>query len=100
VKSLPALVRATLAHHLDCDPGNIHPWQHLEADLDLTPLELIVIALEIEEAAGVDIPVEAIDAVATVGDFVAFMTHAVAYQRQSETAMVGGRRSPHGAMSP
>jgi acyl carrier protein len=100
MKSVAALVRATLAHHLDCDPGKIHPWLHLEADLDLTPLELIVIALEIEELEEIAIPVEALDDVTTVGDFVGFMSHAVAHQRAGETSAPAGRRSRHGAMSP
>jgi acyl carrier protein len=100
MKSVPALVRAALAHHLDCDPGKIHTRQHLQADLDLTPLELIVIALEIEELVGVAIPVEALDDVATVGDFLSFMSHAVAHQRANGTAVAALRRSRHGAMSP
>ncbi len=101
MKSVAALVRTVLAHHLDCDAGEIRPWQNLEADLDLTPLELILIALEIEESEGVDLPVEALDSVATVGDFVAFVAFAVARHQGAGEAHPGpSERHGQGAMSP
>jgi acyl carrier protein len=101
MKSVPARVRATLAQHLDCDPGRIHAWQHLEVDLDLTPLELILIALEIEDAEGIDLPVDALDAVTTVGDFQAFVSFAVARHREADRALPQPRpRHRQGATSP
>jgi hypothetical protein len=84
-RRVPALVRVALARRLDCDVSRIHPWQDLEVDLDLTPLELILVALDIEEIEGVDLPVEALGSVRTVGDLFSFFSHAMARRPASST---------------
>jgi hypothetical protein len=76
-------VRNTLARHAGCPASALHPGQRLEDDLDLTPLELVLIALEVEEAVGVGIAVEGLASVVTVGELMGFFRRAVSRARRS-----------------
>jgi acyl carrier protein len=66
------LVCSTLARHTDCDARAIRSSWTLEHDLALTPLELVLIALEVEEHEGIRLPVEDLVSATTVGDLVSF----------------------------
>jgi hypothetical protein len=68
MKSIYAVVHGVLARHLSCDESALRPWQELDRHLDLTPLELALIAVEIEELADVQLALEEIGPSATVGD--------------------------------
>jgi acyl carrier protein len=81
MKSINAIVREALAHHLDRDASTIHPSQRLEEDLDLTPLELVLIALDMEELEDVALPFEQLATLRTVGDLFSFFARAVARVR-------------------
>jgi acyl carrier protein len=61
-----------IAHRTGCDVAQIHPWQRLEEDLDMTPLELVLVALEIEDIEGVEIDVSGMENVRRVGDLCRF----------------------------
>jgi acyl carrier protein len=71
-----AIVLETIARHLGCSPVGLREDLHLERDLELTPLELVLIACELEEACGRQIPVEGLEDVETVGELTAFFTAA------------------------
>lgn len=84
MKSIRRTVYALLAHHAGCAPGAIHAWQHLETDLDLTPLELVLMTVELEEAEEVEVKVEELAHVETVGQFVATLRRLVARARRAK----------------
>jgi acyl carrier protein len=77
MKILNAVVRASLATHLDRDPATLHPWLRLEEDLDLTPLKLVLVALDVEDLEDVNLPLERLATLRTVGDLLAFLRFAV-----------------------
>jgi acyl carrier protein len=78
MKSINAVVRESLARHLDRDASTIHASQLLEEDLDLTPLELVLVALDVEEVEDVTLPFEQLATARTVGELLAFFARAVA----------------------
>ncbi len=71
-----------LAHRLGRPVSTIHPWQQLERDLDITPLEVVLVALEIEDIEGVDIDVRGLERAHTVDDLATFFMREVARARQ------------------
>jgi len=76
-------VRRTLAHYAGRPAKALHPRLRLEADLDLMPLELVLVATEIEEAVGMEVPVEGLASVETVADLMRFFRRALAHGRRS-----------------
>jgi len=76
-------VHHVLAHHLGRPSSTIHPWQDLERDLEMTPLEVVLVALEIEAAEDVDIDIDiaGLDGVRTVRDLSTFFAREVARAR-------------------
>jgi hypothetical protein len=72
MKSIDPIVRSVLARRLDCDVSTIRSRQELESNIALTPLELVLIALDVEEIWGVDWPIEELVSVRTVGALVSF----------------------------
>jgi acyl carrier protein len=83
MKSINAVVRESLARHLDRDESTIRPSQRLDEDLDLTPLELVLVALDVEEIEDVTIPLEQLEAARTVGELLRFFARAVARARHA-----------------
>jgi acyl carrier protein len=71
-------VFALLAHHARHGQGDLHVWQHLSRDLHLTPLDLALIACELEDAEGVEVPVEDLANLHTVGELVSSLQRVVA----------------------
>ena len=49
MSSVSFVVRGLLARHLNREASTLHAWHHLDRDLDLTPLELVMLAVELEE---------------------------------------------------
>ena len=78
MRSLRSVLLQTLAHHAGRHRSAIHPWQDLEHDLDMTPLEVVLVALEIEGIEDVDIDMAGLECVRTVGEFATFLGRAVA----------------------
>ena len=77
---MSALVRYALATHLHVAPGAVRDSQRLAADLELTPLDLVWIAMRVEAlSVSGDFPVESLREIETVGDLVAV------FQRWAET---------------
>jgi acyl carrier protein len=66
------LVRRTIARHAGRHASALRPELRLDSDLDLTPLELVLIATELEEALGTEVPVEGLASVETVADLMRF----------------------------
>ena len=64
------IVRFALALHLRIDPDFIVEEQRLKEDLSLDPLDLVLVALRLEEVGDSEFPVAALADVQTVADFV------------------------------
>jgi acyl carrier protein len=62
------IVCFALALHLEVDPSEIHESQHLEEDLGLDPLDLVLVVLRLEEIGEGEFPVGDLEAVFTVKD--------------------------------
>jgi hypothetical protein len=77
------LVRNAITRHTGRPASALHRSDRLEHDLDLTPLELVLIAIEVEEAAGTDIPVEGLASVETLGHLMRFFSRALSPARRS-----------------
>jgi acyl carrier protein len=84
VDDVTGIVRAVLARHASHGLRTVRAWQHLERDLDLTPLELVIICFEIEDAVDVVLPAEGLALVESVGDLVAFVALAVEQDRRCQ----------------
>ncbi|MBX3192409.1 MAG: acyl carrier protein [Labilithrix sp.] len=69
LENLPdAIVQNALACHLRTPEASFDAALELERDLGLDPLDLVLIALGLEEAVGVEFPVALLEGVRTVGD--------------------------------
>jgi hypothetical protein len=77
MRSIQSVARGILALHAGRG-REIRAWQRLEADLDLTPLELVLVTLEVEQLAQVELSTEGLEGVETVGDLFAFLSQALA----------------------
>lgn len=67
------IVRFALALHLAVDPRDIAETDRLEADLGLDPLDLVLVALRLEEIEEGEFPVARLETVTTVADLVAIV---------------------------
>jgi len=76
------IIRRVVARHAGVSARSIQAWQRLEEDLDLTQLELSLIALEIEDAIDVELPAERFTPLETVGDLSAFVARSVGDERR------------------
>ncbi len=92
MKSIYGVVRGVLARHLSCHEDELRPWQELDRHLDLTPLELALIAVEIEEAADVELALEEIGPAATIGDLLRLAARARAQASQPASGSFVRRR--------
>jgi hypothetical protein len=83
MRSLRHIVLQVLALHTRRHASSLHPWQDLDGDLDMTPLEVVLVAMEIEGIEDVDIDVTGLDEVKTVGEALAFFEREVPRARQA-----------------
>ena len=80
-QSARAAVCAAIARHLNVEPDAIGQSQDVARDLEIDPLDLILITLALEEREQVDIPVEALRSVSLVADLTATLRAARARSR-------------------
>jgi acyl carrier protein len=66
--SLNRLVCEVVARHLQMEPRAIDPHTTVRQDLELDPLDLVLIALRIEEIERIEFPIARLEHVRTVGD--------------------------------
>ncbi len=83
MRSLRQIVLQVLALHTRRHASSIHLRDELAEDLDMTPLELVLVALEVEGLMGVDIDVSGLDEARTVGEALSFFEKEVALARRS-----------------
>jgi len=73
-----------LAERLRRPVSTIHAWHDLAVDLEVTPLDLVVVALEIESAEDAIIDVEGLSDLRTVGELATFVMRQVARSRDAQ----------------
>ena len=73
-----ALVRALLAERLRLDVADISLTADLFRDLGLAPLDLVLVALRVEDALRVRCALSKLERVRTVGELVAMLDEAAA----------------------
>jgi len=68
MKPTDETVREIIAAHLELPPQAISNGQHLEKDLDLMPLDVVLVALKLEDEAQLQLSEEQLGQVETVDD--------------------------------
>src|ERR1700683_2469292 len=86
MKSLRISVPQILARHLGRPKSTIHPWLDLENDLDMTALDVILVALKVGGADGVEVDATGLELVHTVAELSAFLTEPAGKSRVPSTA--------------
>jgi acyl carrier protein len=84
--SMNVLVRNILARHLQRDVTTICASDDLERDLDLTPLEIVLVALEVEDVVRFHVELDELAGARTVADLIAFFAMAVVRARGAHEA--------------
>jgi len=62
------IVRTVIALHMQVGPATITYRSHLQRDLELDPLDLVLIALRIEDIKGIEFPIAQLEGAQTVAD--------------------------------
>jgi acyl carrier protein len=71
------LIRGRLAELIETDPAGIELETRLEEDLDADSLDLVELAMALEEELSLEIPDEELEGIRTVGDAVEFIAERV-----------------------
>lgn len=74
------LVRGRLAELVECEPNDIKLDTRLEEDLEADSLDLVELAMALEEELSLEIPDEELEGIRTVGDAVEFIAERVAIE--------------------
>ncbi len=72
------LIQGRLAELIECDPETIKLSTRLEEDLEADSLDLVELAMSLEEELSLEIPDEELEGIRTVGDAVDFVAERVA----------------------
>jgi acyl carrier protein len=67
------MVRDVVAQHMLVGVSEVALTQSLRDDLDLDPLDLVLIALRLEDIEEVEFPITALEEIETVGDLAAVL---------------------------
>jgi len=78
------LIRGRLAELIECEPADIALETRLEEDLEADSLDLVELAMALEEELSLEIPDEELEGIRTVGDAVDFVAERVASQQQQQ----------------
>ena len=73
-----SLIQGRLAELIECDPASIKLETRLEEDLEADSLDLVELAMSLEEELSLEIPDEELEGIRTVGDAVDFVAERVA----------------------
>jgi hypothetical protein len=66
-RSVDELVRSVVARHLQVAPATIAARMHLVRELDLDPLDLVLMAIRIEALEGVEFPIARLEGISDEG---------------------------------
>jgi acyl carrier protein len=71
--SLTDIVRAAVARHLDVEPAAVRAWHRFERDLGLSPVDVILIGLDLEEIEDIELPIDRFYDLRTVAELTALV---------------------------
>jgi acyl carrier protein len=71
------LIQKRLAELIECEPEKIELTTRLEEDLEADSLDLVELAMALEEELSLEIPDEELEGIRTVGDAVDFVAERV-----------------------
>ena len=71
------LIRGRLAELIECEPAQIQLETRLEEDLEADSLDLVELAMALEEELSLEIPDEELEGIRTVKDAVDFVAERV-----------------------
>lgn len=74
-----------LARHAGRSPSTLHTQQRLERDLQLTPLEIVLVILEVEQMLDESLPIDDVVSLDRVSDLIAFVSLAVASDKRGRS---------------
>lgn len=83
VDHLDDVVRNAVARHLGIERAKIDPFHHLERDLHLQPLDIVLIVLAIEDTEKIEVPVAHLDAIETVAGLTTMLRRVYASARHA-----------------
>ncbi len=86
--SITSQVRRAIARRVGCHPDAVRAWFRLHEDLHITPLECVLVTLELEDAIDVELPTEDLALAETVGDLFLLVMRAAAGERRHQ--LLGG----------
>ena len=92
--SFGAFVRQAIARHLAMPANCIEPSQRLREDLGLFPLDLVLVALALEDIANARFPIERLGAVYTVEELTDFLWSCRARQSSIRERVVSRPDAP------
>jgi acyl carrier protein len=72
------LIRGRLAELVECEPAAITIDTRLEEDLEADSLDLVELAMALEEELSLEIPDDELERIRTVGDAVEFVSERLA----------------------
>ena len=76
------LVRGRLAELIECEPKDISLETRLEEDLEADSLDLVELAMALEEELSLEIPDEELEGIRTVGDTVDFIAERISVEEE------------------
>jgi acyl carrier protein len=85
--------RSVVAAHLELGVEAVQPWQHLEKELGITRLGLVLIGLDLEDLEHVTLPFELLGEVETVAQLGRFLKAARRATRRLPVAEVNWPRA-------
>lgn len=71
------LIRGRLAELVECDPAEVTIETRLDEDLEADSLDLVELAMALEEELSLEIPDEELEGIRTIGDAVEFVAERV-----------------------
>lgn len=72
-EEIETLICQRLAELVECDPGDISSETRLEEDLEADSLDLVELAMALEEELSLEIPDDELEGIRTIGDAVDFV---------------------------
>lgn len=70
MNNIEQLVRNLLADHLEVGPESLHDTDRLDGDLGMSPLAVVLVVLDVEDAVESFVQFEQLGAVKTVADLI------------------------------
>jgi acyl carrier protein len=90
--SLEGIVRRAVAQHLGVDSSEIQSTHHFQRDLAFQPLDVVLIAIRLEEIEDVELPIDRLDSIETVGELTRLLRLTLLVARDEGRPFIALRR--------